>query len=1061
MTKIFKLSTLLLPVFLITILLTILGRLPLYAGPTPVQPPSGIIAWWSLDETNGSTAADRLGKFPAAYANGPVPTAGEVRGALRFNGNNYLSVQDSDSWAFGTNNFSIELWVNFDRAPGGSIGEPSDIFIGNDEGPGSRNKWFFAVGGGYLNFHINSPTIGPQFFPLVPFSPTVGQWYHLAVVRSGSTYTIYINGVASGYATNTNVIPNPNAPLTIGQAEQLGFTQSRLDEITIYNRALTSAEVKSIYDAGSAGKGINLTILPNHGGDTGNVTCTINGTGFAQGATVMLARIGQQTISGTNVAVGSAGTTIATTFNLTGMTDGAWDVVVTNPSGTTFTLPAGFTIEPSNSSQVSVNIVGLPLIRPGRAQSFNIVYSNRGNVDVYCVPIWISGIPTDATVTFGFNITPPPVIPGEPAIDLSQAPVIFNTGSELAIPLLIGGIPAGQSGTLEIRVTVPTLESFQITAWCNPPYFQYGTAVTPMAPIVAGLTQSPNNLPPLNVNAANCFFCAIGILGNFIPGPACVQQVSQYAISIFTTIGSGNARNIYSVGQAFFKITRTLGTCTEMFVPEATLVIEFINAVLNGYNWSKCGVSCGTAWGQVLPVSLPVQGIASFDPNEKTGPQGTGQLRYISGLFPIPYSIFFQNLETATAPAQQVVITDQLDPTKVDLSTFSFGPIAFGSNVVTPQAGQSSFTSDVDLRPSTDLIVRLTASLNPNTALVTWSYTSIDPATGNLPTDPRVGFLPPDVTPPQGEGSVLFTVTPKQGLATGVSLTNRATIVFDANSPLTTGTWTNTIDNSAPRSSVMSLPNVTTNGNLLVCWSGTDIGSGIADYDVYVATNGGPWNLWLAGTTNICFAFQGQVTNGYGFYSVASDFTGNRETSHLTADTITKIVPMVIAGTDLLGTMQNKSVAAPTLKLLANDIDSAGLSLTITNVSATSTNGGSVLLNGSFVTYTPPSGYAGTDAFLYTAADSFGGSGQGTVIVTIAPSNQQSLNIISITTTAAGTTLVFAGIPGRFYIVQSAPAVGGPWTNLSGSLTADSTGLIQFTDTTTLPPARFYRTIGN
>ena len=92
MTKIFKLSTLLLPVFLITILLTILGRLPLYAGPTPVQPPPGIIAWWSLDETSGSTAADRLGNFLAAYDNGPVPAAGEVRGALRFNGNNYLSV---------------------------------------------------------------------------------------------------------------------------------------------------------------------------------------------------------------------------------------------------------------------------------------------------------------------------------------------------------------------------------------------------------------------------------------------------------------------------------------------------------------------------------------------------------------------------------------------------------------------------------------------------------------------------------------------------------------------------------------------------------------------------------------------------------------------------------------------------------------------------------------------------------------------------------------------------------------------------------------------------------
>jgi hypothetical protein len=94
-----------------------------------------------------------------------------VRGALRFNGSNFVAVPDNDLWAFGAKDFTIELWANFDQPGSGSVGEPGDIFIGNDEGPGFRNKWFFALGGGFLNFHINSPTIGPKFFPLVPFSP--------------------------------------------------------------------------------------------------------------------------------------------------------------------------------------------------------------------------------------------------------------------------------------------------------------------------------------------------------------------------------------------------------------------------------------------------------------------------------------------------------------------------------------------------------------------------------------------------------------------------------------------------------------------------------------------------------------------------------------------------------------------------------------------------------------------------------------------------------------------------------------------------------------------------
>ena len=125
----------------------------------------------------------------------------------------------------------VAVGANFATPGGGDIGHPSHIFIGNDEGPGNRNKWFFALGGGYLNFHINGPTLGPQFFPLVPFSPTVGVWYHLAVVRRGSTYTIFLNGIPSGSATNANAIPNPNAPLTIGQAENLGFVNGVLELI--------------------------------------------------------------------------------------------------------------------------------------------------------------------------------------------------------------------------------------------------------------------------------------------------------------------------------------------------------------------------------------------------------------------------------------------------------------------------------------------------------------------------------------------------------------------------------------------------------------------------------------------------------------------------------------------------------------------------------------------------------------------------------------------------------------------------------------------------------------
>jgi len=106
-----------------------------------VEHPEGVISWWSFDETSGLTAEDHVGGFHGAHTNGPTPTNGKVRGALRFHGtNDYVTVPDSDLWAFGTNDFTVEFWANFDALGGGSIGHPGDIFIGNDEGPWRRNK---------------------------------------------------------------------------------------------------------------------------------------------------------------------------------------------------------------------------------------------------------------------------------------------------------------------------------------------------------------------------------------------------------------------------------------------------------------------------------------------------------------------------------------------------------------------------------------------------------------------------------------------------------------------------------------------------------------------------------------------------------------------------------------------------------------------------------------------------------------------------------------------------------------------------------------------------------
>lgn len=228
---------------------------------TCAAPPVGIVSWWPFDETGGTIAEDIVGNHSGRHINGPVPSSGKAGGALHFDGvDDFVGVDDSDLWAFGTDDFTIELWANFDVLAGSTIGEPSDIFIGNDEGSGNRKKWFFALGGRVLNLAVNDPSIGAQFFPRASFAPNINQWHHLAITRDVSLYTIFVDGVPVDSAVNTSIIPNPSALLTIGQAEHIGFMNGLLDEVTIYNRALTQGEIQSIVSAGSAGKCKSLTI---------------------------------------------------------------------------------------------------------------------------------------------------------------------------------------------------------------------------------------------------------------------------------------------------------------------------------------------------------------------------------------------------------------------------------------------------------------------------------------------------------------------------------------------------------------------------------------------------------------------------------------------------------------------------------------------------------------------------------------------------------------------------------------------------------------------------------
>jgi hypothetical protein len=221
--------------------------------PTCDAAPSGLVAWWPAE----GNATDIIGTNNGTLIHSAGYTNGEVGQAFNLNqaSSDYIQAPPSALWIFGTNDFTIELWANFRTyARSGVYYIPDATFIACDEGQGVVNKWMFSMFNGNLTFAINSPTLNPQFLVNAPFVPAVNQWYHLAVVRSGDSFTIYTNGVVIGTTSYHVSIPHPNAPLTIGQSEGLGYLNGRLDEISVYQRALAGSEIAAIYNAGSAGK---------------------------------------------------------------------------------------------------------------------------------------------------------------------------------------------------------------------------------------------------------------------------------------------------------------------------------------------------------------------------------------------------------------------------------------------------------------------------------------------------------------------------------------------------------------------------------------------------------------------------------------------------------------------------------------------------------------------------------------------------------------------------------------------------------------------------------------
>lgn len=209
-----------------------------------------LVGYWKFDETSGTTAHDASVNGLNGTVNGATWTTGKVNGALQFNGtSSYVDMGNpSQLQSTGSITWSAWVWATASPADDGQI-------IAKSDGAGG---WEFKT----------SPDTGPQTFAVAVYgssgayagrySTTVralNTWYHVAGVYNAASQTlnIYVNGVLNN-GTLMGTVPSSrnitSANVNVGRRSGGYYFNGLVDDVRIYNRALTQPEIQALMNPG-------------------------------------------------------------------------------------------------------------------------------------------------------------------------------------------------------------------------------------------------------------------------------------------------------------------------------------------------------------------------------------------------------------------------------------------------------------------------------------------------------------------------------------------------------------------------------------------------------------------------------------------------------------------------------------------------------------------------------------------------------------------------------------------------------------------------------------------
>ena len=215
---------------------------PLYIGLG-----EGLVGYWSFNGADmaADTAFDKSGQGNnGTLTNGPVPAIGKIGQALNFDGvDDYVNV---GTGLDQNGEVTVSAWFKTTTISGGAR-----IIVANSNS---------SLGDYTLELNRTTGKLAALWDNTVILTGntavSVNTWYHAVMVRSGSsgnwTATLYLNGVSDGSAI-TATDPNGTNQKTYIGAIHPGTTflfSGLIDEVRVYNRALTADEIKRLYNMG-------------------------------------------------------------------------------------------------------------------------------------------------------------------------------------------------------------------------------------------------------------------------------------------------------------------------------------------------------------------------------------------------------------------------------------------------------------------------------------------------------------------------------------------------------------------------------------------------------------------------------------------------------------------------------------------------------------------------------------------------------------------------------------------------------------------------------------------